>query len=277
MKITALGLAVLTILAVTALLPIAIAQEVPAHVVISEVLPNPTGTEDGKEYVELYNPTNIEIDIGGWVIDTKSDTDADATIPHGAKIQVHGFYLVGDTPWTPEAGWPTSPDHEEEIALANNEGWVRLRKNLGGNIVDTVGWGTATTNETLNAAKPADGESIERKSLNGGYAPCQDTDDNSFDFSVQGTPTPKNSASPEMDPAPVELFDAAGNFKGGFNKIQDAVNNAADGDTVLVHDGTYNENVDVTKSHLTIRSEHGPSVTTVSASLNPDEHVFDIT
>jgi hypothetical protein len=36
MEIIALGLAVLTILAVTALLPIAIAQEVPAHVVMIE-------------------------------------------------------------------------------------------------------------------------------------------------------------------------------------------------------------------------------------------------
>jgi parallel beta-helix repeat protein len=48
------------------------------------------------------------------------------------------------------------------------------RLNNSGSIVDTVGWGTATTNETANAAKPAEGESIERKSLKGGYAPVQD-------------------------------------------------------------------------------------------------------
>jgi uncharacterized repeat protein (TIGR01451 family) len=59
--------------------------------------------------------------------------------------------------------------------------------------------------------------------------------------------------------------------------IQDAINNAIAGDTICVKDGTYNENVDVTKSNLTIRSEYGPSVTTVSASLYPNEHVFDIT
>jgi hypothetical protein len=33
-------------------------------------------------------------------------------------------------------------------------------------------------------------------------------------FFVQGTPTPKNAASANMDPAPVELFDAAGNREG---------------------------------------------------------------
>jgi uncharacterized repeat protein (TIGR01451 family) len=59
--------------------------------------------------------------------------------------------------------------------------------------------------------------------------------------------------------------------------IQAAINNATAGETICVKDGTYNENVDVTKSDLTIRSENGPYVTTVSASLNPDDHVFDIT
>lgn len=33
-----------------------------------------------------------------------------------------------------------------------------------------------------------------------------------------------------------------------FRKIQDAVNVATDGDTILVYPGTYNENVDVNKS-----------------------------
>jgi parallel beta-helix repeat protein len=61
-----------------------------------------------------------------------------------------------------------------------------------------------------------------------------------------------------------------------FSTIQQAVDNATAGDTIIVRDGTYNETVDVTKSHLTIRSESGPSVTTVSASLNPDDHVFKI-
>ncbi|MDY6965791.1 MAG: NosD domain-containing protein [Halobacteriota archaeon] len=60
-----------------------------------------------------------------------------------------------------------------------------------------------------------------------------------------------------------------------FIKIQDAIDNATAGDTIIVRDGTYNENVDVNKS-LTIRSENGADETTVIAS-NPDDHVFDVT
>jgi parallel beta-helix repeat protein len=41
-----------------------------------------------------------------------------------------------------------------------------------------------------------------------------------------------------------------------YEKIQWAVDNASTGDTIIVRDGTYNENVDVSKS-LTIRSENG--------------------
>ena len=40
-------------------------------------------------------------------------------------------------------------------------------------------------------------------------------------------------------------------------KIQWAVDNASAGDTIIVRDGTYVENIDVKKEHLRIRSENG--------------------
>lgn len=55
--------------------------------------------------------------------------------------------------------------------------------------------------------------------------------------------------------------------------IQGAVNNATMGDTIIVRDGVYNENVDVDVAHLTIRSENGSANCFVNAS-DPDDHVF---
>jgi parallel beta-helix repeat protein len=55
-------------------------------------------------------------------------------------------------------------------------------------------------------------------------------------------------------------------------KIQDKINAASDGDTIIVRDGTYKENVVVNKS-LTIRSEHGAAFTTVEAN-DTNDHVF---
>jgi len=60
-----------------------------------------------------------------------------------------------------------------------------------------------------------------------------------------------------------------------FTKIQEAVNAAATGDTIVVYPGTYSENVDVNKS-LTIKSENGTDVTIVRA-VDYDDHVFAVT
>ena len=64
--------------------------------------------------------------------------------------------------------------------------------------------------------------------------------------------------------------------EGGNQTIQQAVNNATAGDTIIVHDGTYNENVNVNVNHLTIRSENGTANCIVNAS-NSNDYVFEVT
>jgi hypothetical protein len=58
--------------------------------------------------------------------------------------------------------------------------------------------------------------------------------------------------------------------------IQAAINMANPGDTIIVHNGTYTENVVVNKSNLTIRSANGSAVTIVEPKRT-DRHVFNIT
>ncbi len=60
-----------------------------------------------------------------------------------------------------------------------------------------------------------------------------------------------------------------------FTNIQDAVDNATAGDTIIVRDGTYTENVVVGKE-LTIRSENGYAKTLVRAARS-SKHVFTVT
>ena len=59
-----------------------------------------------------------------------------------------------------------------------------------------------------------------------------------------------------------------------FTSIQNAIDAAVADDTIIVKDGTYNENVDVNKS-LTIRSENGANSTIVQAA-NSNDHVFEL-
>jgi len=61
-----------------------------------------------------------------------------------------------------------------------------------------------------------------------------------------------------------------------YAKIQRAVDNASAGDTIIVRDGIYTENVDVNKDHLTIKSESGAEATIVQAA-NSNDHVFEVT
>jgi len=60
-----------------------------------------------------------------------------------------------------------------------------------------------------------------------------------------------------------------------YPTIQQAVNNAAAGDMIIVRDGTYTDNVDVNK-RLTIRSEN-ESVLTIVQAANSSDHVFEVT
>ena len=64
-------------------------------------------------------------------------------------------------------------------------------------------------------------------------------------------------------------------FQGSFEPLWAAVNSAAVGETICVKDGTYNENVDVTKQ-LTIRSENGSANCIVQAA-DSNDHVFEVT
>ena len=60
-----------------------------------------------------------------------------------------------------------------------------------------------------------------------------------------------------------------------YPTIQQAVDNAAAGDTIIVRDGTYTENVGVDKS-LAILAENR-SVLTIVQAANPDGNVFEVT
>jgi parallel beta-helix repeat protein len=60
-----------------------------------------------------------------------------------------------------------------------------------------------------------------------------------------------------------------------YPTIQAAVDAASSGDTIIVRDGTYTENIDVNKDHLTIQSENGAELTIVQAA-SIGEDVFEV-
>jgi parallel beta-helix repeat protein len=57
--------------------------------------------------------------------------------------------------------------------------------------------------------------------------------------------------------------------------IQQAVDNATAGDTIIVRDGTYTENIEVTVDNVTIQSENGSENCIVQAA-DSNDHVFEL-
>jgi len=62
---------------------------------------------------------------------------------------------------------------------------------------------------------------------------------------------------------------ATHNVPGDFNTIQEAIDNAVNGDTVLVHDGTYYENINfILGKAITVRSENGAATTIIDGNAS---------
>ncbi|MEM2140380.1 lamin tail domain-containing protein [Nitrososphaera sp.] len=63
------------------------------NVLINEVEMNPRGRDAGREWVELYNPTSSDINIGNFAVQTQVRPST-ITIPAGTVIGAGQFYVV---------------------------------------------------------------------------------------------------------------------------------------------------------------------------------------
>ncbi|NPC48875.1 hypothetical protein HPC50_17590 [Corallococcus exiguus] len=188
------------------------------HVVISEVSGgNGSGTAATDEFIELYNPTNSDVDLSNWQVGYKSATGtpwATITLPAGRVIRAHGYFLLGGANYsgtglaTKDLGY-TSFDMSASTTAG---GHVRLQQLVGSAYVDVdkLGWGTGNAPEgTAAPSHPAVGGSLERKAVStstsvtmavGGAdaarGNAQDTDNNSVDFVTRAARQPQGSTSP---------------------------------------------------------------------------------
>jgi predicted extracellular nuclease len=176
---------------------------VPAPVLISEVQ---TGGLAGgyDEFIELYNPSDTEdFDLNGYRVVYRSATGTTDfscyrwTTETVTIIPPHRHYLL-----TNRQGYSGTVlgDVTYSQGLSATGGGLAIR-DPEGNIVDSVGWGTATNIfvETSPVTATVAGESIERKP-GGDEGNGQDTNDNSVDFQVISPPNPQNLASPPVPP-----------------------------------------------------------------------------
>jgi len=89
------------------------AQRTPG-VVINEIELDPEGPDSDlhvMEWVELFNPTDAPVDIGGWTLNTVSGYEvATLTVPAGTLLEAGAYYVV-------ERGEQWLDNKEEQVVL----------------------------------------------------------------------------------------------------------------------------------------------------------------
>jgi hypothetical protein len=162
------------------------------------------------DYVELFNSTGVAVDISGWTLEYGSATGnwgSSAlnifTFPQGTFIQPCKYVLVALSSGGGGAPLPVTPDFTGTLTLSGTTGKVALFTQAAGNanvacgaeapgtLVDKVSYGTGNCPETTNVGTLSSLTAAIRK-LGG----MTDTDNNSSDFTIEGSFAPRNSQSP---------------------------------------------------------------------------------
>ncbi|WP_429845170.1 chitobiase/beta-hexosaminidase C-terminal domain-containing protein [Brevibacillus sp. FIR094] len=191
------------------------------HVVISEVYGGGgnSGALYKNDFIELYNPTDTAVSVGGWSVQYASATGT-AWQKAGltGSIAPYGFYLVQLASSGSTGGDVPTPDDSGTLNLSGSNGKVALVNDdvtLTGadvtsqtSVVDMVGFGTANSSEGNSPAPaPSNITSAQRISNASGIVPNGgngwDTNNNGNDF-ITGAPTPKNTQSPVEPPLPTD-------------------------------------------------------------------------
>lgn len=186
------------------------------NLVISEVLFNASGGDDGKEFIELYNPTETNITIEDWSLRYRvsgSTTTNSIVVFHatssGDKVDIlpNSFYLVGLNNYDSANFSGVEADAIRSKSLPNGSSEIEIiLSDQNDNVVDNIFYSdTSTTDE---------GQSIERKSFfdskcisgqnDGEFFGNSCDNDSNLDFEIREHPKPQNTLNlkePRIQPS----------------------------------------------------------------------------
>lgn len=151
-----------------------------------------------EEFVEIYNPTDLPIELDSWELQYKSadgvDWTAKATLE--GQVEPRGYLLLATNDYLTEF-----EGQNMTSGLASTDGHVRfvyVDEMTGDVVFDTVGWGSADSPEGDPAEAPFEGESLKRM-IDVETVEYIDSDDNSSDFWISSEPDPEHTIVPEPE------------------------------------------------------------------------------
>jgi hypothetical protein len=165
-----------------------------ATLVINEFMTGTTGAASN-EFVEIANVGTAAVDVSGFKLVYRSASGTSdvslATIPSGTTIAAGGYYLFGGSAYAESP----APDQSFSTGIAATGGGLGLR-NADGTLVDSVGYGSSTTNAFVEGTPTAPPATTASPGTSAARLPNgHDTNDNSADFGAASPPTPKASNS----------------------------------------------------------------------------------
>jgi hypothetical protein len=173
------------------------AAECAGDVVLNELLPNPGGSDDDAEWVELYNRGATSVSLEGWILRWGTSSLTSAFVFGPADLPARGYLVAG--------GSRSGADVEiAELAMGNasSSGDAVALHDCFGRGVDTVVYGPDNDDGFLDdagekaasmAPTPTDDASIARR-VDGA-----DTDRSGDDFVLLDAPTPGESNARDED------------------------------------------------------------------------------
>ncbi|MFC7652977.1 lamin tail domain-containing protein [Pseudoduganella danionis] len=201
---TAMAAALLGALSAPALAVVAVPVDTGAQVVISQVYGGGgnTGAKYKNDYIELFNRSDVAVNIGGWSVQYASATGGTwqkTPIPAGVVLQPGQYYLVQEGAGTGGTDNLPAPDAFGALNLSGSTGKVALVNSgtlLSGvspavaSFVDLIGFGGANYFEGSAAAPVLSNTTAALRAADG----CTDTNNNSSDFST-AAPAPRNTST----------------------------------------------------------------------------------
>ncbi|MGC8873229.1 MAG: lamin tail domain-containing protein [Chloroflexia bacterium] len=178
------------------------------HLLVSEVLYDPSGSEPGEEWVELYNPTAQSVDLSGWSLgDAAVDGEYGSgryLFPEGTRIGPRAVVVVAAQAadaigFQPDLEFCIDPHRDDPrvpnmvpagawagfgFALSNSGDEFVLRDALGRSVDVLVYGGGSYPGIVPHLGGVAPNHSLERR------PPDRDSDDCAHDFWDRYPPTP---------------------------------------------------------------------------------------
>jgi predicted ribosomally synthesized peptide with SipW-like signal peptide len=185
------------------------------HLVINEVyyqVGTGKGKEPDNEWVEIYNPTDDQVDISGWKICDNNTCD---TIPTSSPIPAKGFAVITYKSSTWDK-WSIPSDAVKIVlnsAIGNglaNDGDRVILKNASGTVIDAMSYGN--DNSQLNPPVPLSGKGKSLARIIKGY----DTD-SATDWIINATPNP--GTNPSVDGVETLIFTSYGVAVAGYEPV----------------------------------------------------------